>query len=82
MVQALTLPTRQTAFTETHKALLLSAVAIGTGASTEIDRPTSEKQSGYTLDYNTPYFQMFFIVKFLYSCHVNVSLENLPFIQS
>ena len=57
-----------------HRALLLSAVAIGMGASTEIDQPSSEKQFGYTLDYNTPYFQMS-------SSYMAASLENLPFIQ-
>ena len=52
-----------------HRAFLLSAlaisVAIGAGGSTEIDQPSSEKQSGYTLDNNKPYFKVLFLVKFL-----------------
>ena len=48
-----------------HRALLLLAIAIGAGAYTEINRFSSEKQSGYTLDYNKFYFQMLLLAKFL-----------------
>ena len=74
VVQALALLTLARQLLLKHRALLLSVIAIGADASTKIDRPSPEKWSGYTLDYNTPNF-----LSQVPICHINASLENLPF---